>query len=76
MKIDIDFDELLNNAVNAAVNASTAMIDKNRDTDAVSKQYQLISTVAANTTISILRDYHHALENALSDSLDIPQAKH
>lgn len=76
MKIDIDFDELLNNSVNAAIDATTTLSDKNRDSDALNQKLQLIATVSARTTISILRDYHHALENALSYSLDMPQAKY
>ncbi len=76
MKIDIDFDELLNNSVNAAIHATTALSDKNRDTDAINQKLQLIATVSAKTTISILRDYHHALEEALSCILDTDSTNH
>lgn len=65
MKIDIDFDKLLNESVNAAVEATTAMTDKHPDFSSKHEQMQLIATVSAQTTIWILRQYHLMLENSL-----------
>lgn len=76
MKIDIDFDELLNKSVNAAIDATIKLTDANRDNDALNKQLQLISTVAARTTVSILQDYHSALENSLTCFLDKDSTTH
>lgn len=76
MKINIDFDELLNKSVNASIDASVNFTDRNRDSDSVSKHLQLISTVAAETTISILRNYHSALEEALTCVFDTTPTSH
>lgn len=76
MKINIDLDELLNNSLNAAIDATIKATDKNRDTDALNQQLQLIATVSAKTTISILRNYHAALEEALTNFLDTSSTSH
>lgn len=64
MKIDIDFEKLLNDSINAAINATIDVSDKNPDFASRHAQYQLIATISAHTTIQILRDYHAMLETA------------
>lgn len=76
MKIDIDFDELLNDSLNAAIDATIKSTDNNRDADALNRQLQIIATVSAKTTVSILRNYHTALEEALTSFLDTTPTSH
>lgn len=70
MKIDIDFDKLLNDSVNAAIDATIDATYKNPDSASTNERFQQIAIVSANTTISILRNYHAALEHALASALD------
>ena len=76
MKIDIDFDKLLNDSVNAAIDATIDTTDKNPDSASVNERLQQIAIVSANTTISILRNYHVALEHALASVLDNSDTTH
>lgn len=76
MKIDINFDELLNESVNAAIDATVSCSDHNPDSASTSEQLQRIVIMSANTTISILQKYHSALENALSSVLDNSDTTH
>lgn len=66
MKIDIDFDELLNNAVNSAIDATVNLSGKNPDASGHAEQFERIAKISASVTVKILREYHAALENALS----------
>lgn len=65
MKIEIDFDELLRRSVNSSIDATIKVSDKHPEHAAKSEQLQLIATIAAHTTIQILREYHKMLENSL-----------
>lgn len=67
MNLNIDFEKLLNDAVDAAV-AATAET-KNREPNFASKadQMELIAKVSASTTISILKGYHQQLCDALQN---------
>lgn len=70
MKIDIDFDEILNKVVNRSIDASVALSDKNRDSSVNYEKIQLIAHISAATAVDVLREYHDALENSLSTFLD------
>ena len=76
IKIDINFDELLNESVNAAIDATVSCSYCNPDSAPTNEQLQQIAIVSANTTISILRKYHAALEDALSSVLDNSDTTH
>lgn len=76
MKIDIDFEKLLNESINASVDATIATTGTNPDSSNTYELLQRISIVSANTTVSILRKYHAALENSLSSALDISDTNH
>lgn len=65
MKIDIDFDELMRKNVNACINASNALSDKNPDAAGYAEQFERIAKISAGVTIGILRDYHEILEKTL-----------
>lgn len=65
MKIDIDFDELMRKNVNACINASNELSDKNPDAAGYAEQFERIAKISAGVTIGILRDYHEILEKTL-----------
>lgn len=70
MKIDIDFDEILNKVVNRSIDASVALSDKSRDSSADAEKYQQIAQISTAIAVDVLREYHDALENSLSTFLD------
>lgn len=72
MQIEIDFDKLLNDSVNAAVNATIKTSDMRPESSNHYDQFRLISTISAKITVDILREYHAMLE----DSLNNNQATH
>lgn len=76
LKIDIDFDKLLNDSVNAAIDATADATTKKPDSASVNERLQQIAVVSATTTISILRNYHAALEHALASVLDNSDTTH
>lgn len=76
MKIDIDFDKLLNDSVNAAIDTTADVTTKKPDSASVNERLQQIAVVSATTTISILRNYHAALEHALASVLDNSYTTH
>ena len=65
MKIDIDFDELLRQSLNASIDATMNVSDNHPEFASRSEQMKLIATVSAHTTVQILRKYHEMLENSL-----------
>lgn len=76
MKIDIDFDEILNKVVNRSIDASVALSDKSRDSSADAEKYQQIAQISTAIAVDVLREYHDALENSLSTFLDKYAATH
>lgn len=66
MKINIDFDEILNNAVNSAIDVTVNLSDKNPDAAGHAEQIERIAKISAGVTVKILREYHEQL----ADSLD------
>ena len=69
MKINIDFDELLNRSVNASINASIKVSDIHPDTTAYAEQFERIAKISSSVTIGILREYHEMLEDSLDKLL-------
>lgn len=76
MKIDIDFDEILNKVINRSIDASVALSDKSRDSSADAEKYQQIAQISTAIAVDVLREYHDALENSLSTFLDKYAATH
>lgn len=58
MKINIDFDEILNNAVNSAIDVTINLSDKNPDAAGHAEQIERIAKISAGVTVKILREYH------------------
>lgn len=69
MKINIDFEELLNNTVNSAIDASINLSDINPDASEYAKQFERIAKISASVTIGILRGYHEQLQSSLDKLL-------
>lgn len=69
MKIDIDFDELLNHALNSAISATVNLSDKNSDAAGQAEQFERIAKISAGVTIEILRAYHEQLAFSLEKLL-------
>lgn len=69
MKIDIDFDELLNHAVNSAIDVTINLSDKNPDASAFAEQIERIAKISAYVTVGILREYHEQLSSSLDNLL-------
>lgn len=69
MKINIDFDEILNNAVNSAIDATVNLSDKNPDAAGHSEQIERIAKISAGVTVGILREYHEQLASSLENLL-------
>ena len=65
MKIDVDFDELMQTALNGSIEASEKLADKSPDADGYAEQFERIAKISAGVTVGILREYHAALEIAL-----------
>lgn len=71
MKIDIDFDELMNNAVNAAIDTTINLSDKNPDSAEYAEQIERTAKISAGVTVGILREYHERLASCLENLLTI-----
>ncbi len=69
MKINIDFDEILNNAVNSAIDATVNLSDKNPDAAGHAEQIERIAKISACVTVGILREYHEQLASSLENLL-------
>lgn len=69
MKIDIDFDELLNHAVNSAINATVSLSGENPDAAGHAEQFERIAKISAGVTVGILREYHEQLASSLEKLL-------
>ena len=69
MKINIDFDEILNNAVNSAIDATVNLSDKNPDAARHAEQIERIAKISAGVTVGILREYHEQLASSLEKLL-------
>lgn len=69
MKIDIDFDELLNHAVNSAIDATVNLSDKNPDAAGQTEQFERIAKISASVTVGILHEYHEQLASSLEKLL-------
>lgn len=65
MKIDVDFDELMQTALNGSIEASEKLADKSPDVAGYAEQFERIAKISAGVTVGILREYHAALEIAL-----------
>lgn len=65
MKIDVDFDELMQTALNGSIEASEKLTDKSPDAAGYAEQFERIAKISAGVTVGILREYHAALEIAL-----------
>ena len=65
MKIDVDFDELMQTALNGSIEASEKLADKSPDAAGYAEQFERIAKISAGVTVGILREYHAALEIAL-----------
>lgn len=69
MKIDIDFDELFSNAVNAAIDTTVNLSSKNPDIVGHIEQIERIAKISAGVTVGILREYHEQLTSSLDKLL-------
>lgn len=65
MKIDVDFDELMQTALNGSIEASEKLADKSPAAAGYAEQFERIAKISAGVTVGILREYHAALEIAL-----------
>lgn len=65
MKINIDFDELLNKSIEASIKACNEMYESHPEHPLRIEQLSSIATISAQTTVLILRDYHAQLEKIL-----------
>lgn len=65
MKIDVDFDELMQTALNGSIEASEKLAYKSPDAAGYAEQFERIAKISAGVTVGILREYHAALEIAL-----------
>lgn len=65
MKIDVDFDELMQTALNGSIEASEKLADKSPGAAGYAEQFERIAKISAGVTVGILREYHAALEIAL-----------
>ncbi len=73
MYLDIDFDKLLSDSLEASAHASEFMRNHHPEGSTTSEQLDLIAKVSATTTIQILKQYHQQLVDALSEDESIHQ---
>lgn len=67
MNIDIDFDKLLEDSLEASAKSSEYFRDHLPESYRTAERLELIAKVSAHTTIQILKQYHQQLVDSLSE---------
>ena len=66
MKIDIDFDKLLSDSLDRTSSVYESLRNQCPDMESSAEFCRKVSTIAADTTIRILEQYHQQLVDTLS----------
>lgn len=67
MKIDIDFDKLLSDSLDGTSSAYESLRNQYPDMESSAEFYRKVSSISANITINILKQYHQQIVDALSE---------